>query len=289
MITMRNPAGLLAAILLLALTACSGGPRIDASSPQALSTSTKALRDHLPEDKRQAFERDLMVIVGNALDPREVSVYAAEQSRAVPTEPAILAKLRPELHGLDRKGLHKKAEQSKIQLADKAGKWKSELDAYRRRLEAADQLYRQRQSLRATEARLEPVEAVMGDLLGIHLVKVHLGFTNELDSPINAFTARVDLGSEQGTQAWATQSIKHTFDTPLPPGGTAQLTVGPMQVGIPDSVTGEIRLAASVDVTSIEQNIAPSAPANVAWDQADSYQMAVLEAALAALEEMGLP
>src|SRR5690625_7932124 len=69
----RGTTTVLLAALFLALVACSGGTRLDASSDEAMYESMTAIQEELPADQRAEFDEALQIVIASQVDFSERS------------------------------------------------------------------------------------------------------------------------------------------------------------------------------------------------------------------------
>ncbi|HLS05687.1 MAG TPA: DUF6694 family lipoprotein [Wenzhouxiangella sp.] len=78
--------------LLVALTGCSDGTRLDASSEQAMQESITAIQGELPADKRAEFEEAVLIVMASQVDFSELEGMDNP-------EKAMEEKVRKAIHG----------------------------------------------------------------------------------------------------------------------------------------------------------------------------------------------
>ncbi|HLS05173.1 MAG TPA: DUF6694 family lipoprotein [Wenzhouxiangella sp.] len=88
----RGTTTVLLAALFLALVACSGGTRLDASSDEAMYESMTAIQEELPADQRAEFDEALQIVIASQVDFSELEGMENP-------EKAIEEKIRKAIHG----------------------------------------------------------------------------------------------------------------------------------------------------------------------------------------------
>ena len=278
----------LCALLVAAVLAgCNRGPRIDASSPETLRTSTDAIRASLPVEDQQQFDRDLMVVIATALDPSELIDQV--QSNTL-TKQSIFNKLAPVLDEMTREKLAEKAAKDKAELTRKVDEWDTQRKQLAERQAAYDAVSQTFTAITALDATLEPVQSpvtlIANDRLNVLIVRMHL--QNGLNVPIERIKLFVDLAPQGVKNPWVRQAVEKEFAQPVPPGGVMEIASPAMNVEVPENYTGSLEMAAEVEVSQV---VAAGGTPTITlpnWTAADALTLAKLDIATEEIRKLEL-
>lgn len=278
---------ILAACLALFLASCGFGPKIDASTPETLKTTTDALRASIPEKEQPAFDRALMVIIASALDPSEIITQF--QNRTL-TKDTIFNKVAPVLDEKTHQGILKQAEKDREALRAKVVAWEKDRAQLTQRQARYQEISNQFAGITAVDATLEPVDSQLGIVLppNQNLVRVHMKLQNGMDFPIQKMRVYVELSPEGVQNPWVRQLVEKTFEPAVLPGQVVEMTSPPMNIEVPQNYTGSLSMSAQVEVSQLVAKGGKPTITLPQWTQGDLLQLTRLEVATDELAKLKL-
>lgn len=276
-------------VLLLSLTlvGCDRGPKIDASTPATLKASTDLVRASMPEEEKPAFDTALMAIIANTLDPTQIIAY--QENGSALTDQIVFDLVKPKLNGLTQKKVLELSVTERAALQTKVDGWLNERSGLETRLNAHKSVGEAISKLEASNASLESVATPYQFDSSSNSVKVRLTLTNGLNIPVKQVKLFVALAPEGVTSPWVRQSLTHDFETPLLPGQSVEVVLGPLNIEIPPSFQGQAQLAAEMEMTEVASADGKTVLKRPHWSASDTFYLAKLEVATDTLKSMGLP
>lgn len=276
-----------ALVAALTLGGCNRGPRIDASTPETLKTSTEAVRAAVAPELQQEFDRAVMVIIATTLDPAEIIESAQSQTL---TKASIFAKMAPVLDDKSHADLMDMARKDKKLLASKLAEWDSARQVLSTRQAAYQSITLNLAGVSAVNATLEaaPNQMVAFVDQATTPVVVRMRLQNGTDYPIQRIKVMVELGPQGAQMAWAQQLVEKTFDSPIEPGGFIDMDSPVINVTVPAKYTGSMEMEAQVEVTQLEAKGGSPLITLPTWTSADELELVKLEIASSELKKLGL-
>lgn len=271
------------AAIAMILAGCNKEPSIDATSMKTLKASSDAIRSTLSAADQAKFDASVTSIIVATVDPM-TTLQVATESGILPTQEAVFAQIKPVF---DKKTFTDllndgKAAQKKVEAQLLA--W----GAQKKKLESDQKSYEQLATMFAT--KFSPTSADLrlstgiAPIFGDNQVEVDIQFKNDTGSAVEAMTFDLALMPPTVSTPWAMQPVKRKFQTPVPSGGIAKVKAGPINVNIPSSYKGDIKLEADIQVTSLKLEGKPELKAGN-WDQASLLTLTKLDASIAGVEQ----
>lgn len=278
---------LLIACLAMLLASCNFGPKIDASTPETLKSSTEALRASIPEKEQPAFDRALMVIIARALDPSEIITQFQNQTL---TKDTIFSKVAPVLDEKTHQDILKQAAQDREALRTKVATWEKERKQLTLRQGQYQQVSDQFAGITAVDATLEPVDSKFGAVLppNQNLVRVRMKLKNGMEFPIQKMRVYVELSPEGVENPWVRQLVEQTFEPAVQPGQVVEMTSPTMNIEVPENYTGSLSMSAQVEVSQLVAKGGKPTITLPQWTQGDLLQLTRLEVATDELAKLKL-
>lgn len=262
--------------LMVALQGCSRGPAIDASTQKTMQDSIQVMRDSLEGDALVEFDNSLGTVVAATIDPLEIIDRAYTNGR-LPTQESAYLKLKPVLDKKRIQDVLAMRDKARENLATRSSEWR----AQQQKLNLKYQAFL---AAKDVSERVVPVSANLTTvdsphpMLGDNSVVVDVVFRNDLSQPVREINFNLMLMPMSVQRPWVTQNVKKKFEAPVLPGATGKITTDRINILIPDTFKGDIRLETQIDVKGVDTGggmvMMPT------WDNMDTVILAKYEAAI---------
>ncbi|QRD62710.1 hypothetical protein H8Z72_23550 (plasmid) [Xanthomonas citri pv. citri] len=269
---------LLAAALVVAVASCSktDEARINARTQATLTASVDQMRAGIT-DRADLDKLDLALsdVARFSIDPVDVMTEATKGR--LPTREEVFERVKGRVDGLSHPDLMTLASTLRTK--------------YEQQLTSDDKALRELRTRRAQVERaaekLARFAVVAADYanqseepspLGGALLHLKLTVQNDLDVPVSKAVMMVTFGPDGGATPWLSQRVEQTFQTPLPPGKTAQVELFSAFAGAAQGAADikPVLDAAVLELSGAGGDVIVQAPR---WGQGDATRLNVLEVA----------
>lgn len=218
-------------ILLIALTfitACSGEPRLDTSSPERMQASTEALRNSLPENERDAFDEDFMLVAMEKADLGALllQLFLGDFSDdEVPEE--LFRQLPEELNGLSAADIREQAAELREQQRQR------QLAQVLQEIEELENKLRHAEQMRASLAAVEVSRSRFfkrDDGFSTRPI-IELTVKNNTEHAISRAYFRGTYQTPGRSVPWLTDTFNYQISGGLEPGETQSWSLAPNMFG----------------------------------------------------------